>query len=226
MCDARDGRVVVLTLYETSAASELLPFFRRLGALLVLELDDNPALSGDVADLATATQLRFLDLSSCPLVRGEVQALATLRQLGRNFTRPGCPRSGCPRFGSMWLRGSGVRGSAAPLRALPELGHDWYGFESCSLLRNDSCLVTESTRRLCVGVAIFLLVLLALALRWPVSALLAKIRGAPGAAAETNEWGTLIKLSGNRQAAALVAARRGRAELNGRGVVDLRLSLS
>ena len=198
MCDARDGRVVVVTLYETAAAGELLPFFGRLGALLVLELDDNTGLSGDVADLATAAQLRFLDLSGCPLVRGEAQSLTSLAQLGENFTRPGCPRSGCPRSGGLWLRGSGVRGSAAPLRALPGLGPDWYGFESCSFLRSDSCLVTESTRSLRVGAAIFVLVLLALALRWPVSALLAKIRGAPGAA-ETDKRGTLSKLSGKQR---------------------------
>ena len=61
-CDARGGRVVYVDLYYTGVGGELLPFFGRLGALLYLNLQGNPALRGDVADLAGATELRYLRL--------------------------------------------------------------------------------------------------------------------------------------------------------------------
>ena len=59
-----------MALHSTGVGGELLPFFGRLGALLRLELVSNPALRGDVADLAGATELRSLSLYDCPLVMG------------------------------------------------------------------------------------------------------------------------------------------------------------
>ena len=73
-CDARGGRVVYVSLNGTGVGGELLPFFGRLGALLQLNLYTNPALRGDVADLAGATELRNLYLSHCPLVGGRLHA--------------------------------------------------------------------------------------------------------------------------------------------------------
>ena len=87
-CDARGGRVVRVYLGSTGVGGELLPFFGRLGALLYLNLHDNPALRGDVADLAGATELRDLDLRDCPLVVGEAAALAALVHLGEEYTEP------------------------------------------------------------------------------------------------------------------------------------------
>eukprot|EP01045_Picozoa_sp_COSAG04_P018751 COSAG04_NODE_1759_length_5667_cov_2.268139_6_plen_322_part_00 len=123
MCDARGGRVVRVYLWSTGVGGELLPFFGRLGALLSLRLADNPALHGDVADLAGATELRNLDLGGCPLVVGEAAALAALVHLGGEYTVPGCSSSGCT--GGLYLGGSGVHGPVAALRALPGLGADW-----------------------------------------------------------------------------------------------------
>eukprot|EP01045_Picozoa_sp_COSAG04_P026129 COSAG04_NODE_3565_length_2706_cov_4.255082_3_plen_192_part_01 len=81
-CDARGGRVASVNLVKTGVGGELLPFFGRLGALVRLRLSSNPALRGDVADLAGATELRALDLNGCPLVVGEAAALAALVHLG------------------------------------------------------------------------------------------------------------------------------------------------
>ena len=117
-CDARGGRVVVVSLAGTGVGGELLPFFGRLGALLVLlKLSFNPALRGDVADLAGATELRELWLLGCPLVVGEAAALAALVHLGEDC-------SVC-NGGVLYLAGSGVHGPVAALRALPGLGADW-----------------------------------------------------------------------------------------------------
>ena len=102
MCDARGGRVVTVNLDSTGVGGGLLPFFGRLGALLVLSLRDNPALRADVADLAGATELRFLGLTSCPLVVGEAAALAALVHLGEEYT------IGWTRTGGLHLGGSGV----------------------------------------------------------------------------------------------------------------------
>jgi len=101
---------------------ELLPFFGRLGAVLVLWLYGNPALRGDVADLAGAIELRWLTLSGCPLVIGEAAALASLVHLGEDCSLCGAYGSGP---GELWLAGSGVHGSVLALRALPYLGPDW-----------------------------------------------------------------------------------------------------
>ena len=68
VCNSRGGRVVWVRLISAGLGGELLPFFGRLGALLYLTLNNNPALRGDVADLAGATELRSLDLSGCSLV--------------------------------------------------------------------------------------------------------------------------------------------------------------
>ena len=68
VCDARGGRVMTMNLESTGVGGELLPFFGRLGALQFLSLELNPALRGDVADLAGATELRSLYLADCPLV--------------------------------------------------------------------------------------------------------------------------------------------------------------
>ncbi len=84
-CDARGGRVVAVDLHSTGVGGELLPFFGRLGALLALILHGNPALRGDVADLAGATELRYLFLGNCPLVVGEAAALAALVHLGEEY---------------------------------------------------------------------------------------------------------------------------------------------
>ena len=64
-----NGRVLYVNLRLTGVGGELLVFFGRLGALQVLILRHNPYMSGDVADLAGATELRYLDLQNCPLVR-------------------------------------------------------------------------------------------------------------------------------------------------------------
>ena len=148
-CDAIDGRVVSVELGETGVGGSLLPFFARLGALLIVHLNGNPALSGDVATLANATTLRRLDMRDCPLVRGEVGALATLVHLGEQFTMVDCPDlPGCPDdwehdcSGVLWLAGSGVHGPVEALRDLPGL-EDWgyqsgceahasYAFSSCA----------------------------------------------------------------------------------------------
>ncbi|MDP6288572.1 MAG: hypothetical protein QF548_12135, partial [Acidimicrobiales bacterium] len=94
MCDARGGRVVYVTLNNTGVGGELLPFFGRLGALLVLGLSYNPALRGDVADLAGATELRFLRLAGSG-VHGPVAALRALPGLGADWG----PESGEPSYG-------------------------------------------------------------------------------------------------------------------------------
>eukprot|EP01045_Picozoa_sp_COSAG04_P012206 COSAG04_NODE_814_length_10091_cov_7.591873_7_plen_241_part_00 len=130
MCDARGGRVVSVWLQETGVGGELLPFFGRLGALLVLFLYNNPALRGDVADLAGATELRGLWLQDCPLVVGEAAALAALVHLGERC-------SVCNGYGGLYLAGSGVHGPVAALRALPGLGDDWGYFTPCSAF--DGC---------------------------------------------------------------------------------------
>ena len=91
----------------------------------------NPALRGDVADLAGATELRFLDLNGCPLVVGEAAALAALVHLGEEYSTPGyCTEN--VGTGRLWLAGSGVHGPVAALRALPGLGADWSNFTPCS----------------------------------------------------------------------------------------------
>jgi hypothetical protein len=148
-CDARDGRVVGLGWWGVWSWSrgiglggELLPFFARLGALRSLELRGNPALRGDVAELAGATELRELDLRSCPMVQGEAEALAALPELGGEYTLPcnstlsgpggGCIDDQLTRTGSLWLDGSGVHGPVVALRALPGLGADWDRFSACS----------------------------------------------------------------------------------------------
>ena len=77
-----------VTLRSTGVGGELLPFFGRLGALQYLRSGANPALAGDVADLAGATELRKLDLYGCPLVVGEIAALAVLVHLGEPFAIP------------------------------------------------------------------------------------------------------------------------------------------
>ena len=83
----------------------------------------NPALRGDVADLAGATELRFLGLRDCPLVVGEAAALAALVHLGEECSV--CPFQGDGHRGPLSLVGSGVHGPVAALRALPGLGADW-----------------------------------------------------------------------------------------------------
>ena len=60
VCDASSERVVHVYLAGLLVAGELLPFFGRLGALLYLDLEYNPALRGDVADLAGATPVLTL----------------------------------------------------------------------------------------------------------------------------------------------------------------------
>ena len=127
VCNESGGRVVDLELWDTHIGGELLPFFGRLGALLVLYLSNNPALRGDVADLAGATELRYLDLQHCPLVVGEVAALAALVHLGEEYTD-----SVRTIPGTLSLAGSGVHGPVAALRALPSLAGDWEGFSKCS----------------------------------------------------------------------------------------------
>lgn len=122
VCDASGGRVAYVDLHWTGVGGELLPFFGRLGALLYLVLLDNPALRGDVAELAGATELRYLTLSGCPLVVGDAAALAALIHLGEEYTVPGYSTT---RTGALWLAGSGVHGPVAALRALPGLGADW-----------------------------------------------------------------------------------------------------
>ena len=119
-CDARGGRVVKVYLPSTGVGGELLPFFGRLGALLALNLR-SPALRGDVADLAGATELRYLRLENCPLVVGEAAALAALVHLGEQYTHPMFGAQ----TGRLYLAGSGVHGPVAALRALPGLGADW-----------------------------------------------------------------------------------------------------
>ena len=139
MCDAPGGRVVAVNLSHTGVGGELLPFFGRLGALLSLSLPNNPALRGDVADLAGAMELRYLRLYNCPLVVGEAAALAALVHLGEEYTWH-CPRTARGRcddgwatyYGFLWLDGSGVHGPVAALRALPGLGADWGIFSKCS----------------------------------------------------------------------------------------------
>ena len=122
MCNVYDGRVVSVTLYNTDLRGELLPFFGRLGALLSLALTNNRALSGNVADLAGATELRFLQMVDCHLVRGEVGSLASLKHLGGEFT---LPHDGGTSIGGLYLARTGVHGPVAGLRALPGLGADW-----------------------------------------------------------------------------------------------------
>ena len=115
-----------MDLAFSGVAGELLPLFARLGALVFLRLDDNPALRGDVADLAGATELRALRLSNCPLVVGEAAALAALVHLGEEYMGNACWRQGgqiCT--GGLRLAGSGVHGPVAALRALPGLGDPW-----------------------------------------------------------------------------------------------------
>eukprot|EP01045_Picozoa_sp_COSAG04_P014013 COSAG04_NODE_1027_length_8681_cov_106.498019_3_plen_580_part_00 len=124
MCDARGGlggRVVAVNFRNTGVGGELLPFFGRLGGLWDLALAGNPALRGDVADLAGATELRLLDLSHCLLVVGEVAALAALVHLGEEYPKG----SGIGGSGGLGLAGSGVHGPVAALRALPGLGAEW-----------------------------------------------------------------------------------------------------
>ena len=144
VCDARGGRVVYVDLGNSVdgnypdaelLAGELLPFFGQLGALLALNLSDNPALRGDLADLAGATELRVLRLDGCPLVVGEAAALAALVHLGEEYTMPvicpgGSTRSFCG--GGLYLAGSGMHGPVAALRALSGLGSRWGSFSKCS----------------------------------------------------------------------------------------------
>jgi len=118
-CDVRGGRAVLVLLTNTDIEGELLLFFGRLGALRALELPRNAALSGDLADLAGAIELRSLNLHDCPLVVGTVGALAVLVHLGEEYTL----RS--HRFGHLYMARSGVHGAVAALRALPGLGADW-----------------------------------------------------------------------------------------------------
>ena len=139
-CDASGGRVVGLWLHQTGVGGELLPFFGRLGALLFLNLMGNPALRGDVAALATLTELRHLSVEDCPLVRGDASALAALLHLGGVFTLPCTTERDCEegqheRTGSLVLSGSGVHGEMAALRELPELPSGWSDFTSCSGFR-------------------------------------------------------------------------------------------
>ena len=121
-CDELGGRVVQVALGNNGVGGELLPFFGRLGALLALRLQSNPALRGDVADLAGATELRDLSLQNCPLVVGEAAALAALVHLGEDCS---VCHFGDPGTGGLHLAGSGVHGPVAALRALPGLGADW-----------------------------------------------------------------------------------------------------
>eukprot|EP01045_Picozoa_sp_COSAG04_P030378 COSAG04_NODE_5261_length_1681_cov_4.668142_1_plen_205_part_10 len=108
VCDARGGRVVFVYLPRTGVGGELLPFFGRLGALLYLDLGNNPALRGDVADLAGATELRYLSVYNCPLVVGEAAVLAALVHLGEDCSV--CRWDGTPGTGGLRLAGSGVHG--------------------------------------------------------------------------------------------------------------------
>eukprot|EP01045_Picozoa_sp_COSAG04_P005591 COSAG04_NODE_262_length_18654_cov_17.483751_4_plen_456_part_00 len=140
LCDRRNGRVVYLTLdtpaEQINLKGELLPYFGRLGALQFLGASGNPGLSGDVADLAGATELRFLGLAACPLVRGNVAALAVLVHLGEEYTYP-CggdtvvvqpghwSMNGTVSFpGRVSLVQTAVRGPVAALRALPGIVDD------------------------------------------------------------------------------------------------------
>ena len=96
-----------------------------------LDLSYNIWLRGDVAVLASATQLRYLNLISCPQVTGEVEALATLIHLGepqQGFIQPPSGLS----IGSRGKARTGVHGPVAALRALPGLGADWEAFSKCS----------------------------------------------------------------------------------------------
>ena len=126
-----DGRLDIVAADSgfSGGGGELLPFFGRLGALLSLVLRDNPALRGDVADLAGATELRYLTLSDCPLVAGEAAALAALVHLGEEYTSPNPIYGTQP--GHLWLGGSGVAmGLVAANAALfPHVTVVFYGLE-------------------------------------------------------------------------------------------------
>jgi len=124
-CDGPDGRVVWVGLVGKHVGGNLLPFFGRLGALLVLQLASNPALSGKLTDLVGATELRYLDLHDCPLVVGDVAALAALVHLGEEYTLPDGYGGTSTSTGRLHLRSTGVHGPVAALRALPGLGSDW-----------------------------------------------------------------------------------------------------
>eukprot|EP01045_Picozoa_sp_COSAG04_P016021 COSAG04_NODE_1307_length_7295_cov_1.983185_6_plen_280_part_00 len=121
-CDELGGRVVQVALGDNGVGGELLPFFGRLGALLSLNLGGNAPLRGSVADLAGASELRYVNLEDCPLITGDTGALTALMHLGGDFTSP---YTGGVLTGSLRLRGSGVHGPAAALRAMPGLGADW-----------------------------------------------------------------------------------------------------
>ena len=121
-CDALGGRVVQVALGNNGVGGELLPFFGRLGALLSLNLGSNQELRGSVADLAGASELRYVNLEDCPLITVDIGALTALLHLGGEFTSP---YTGGVLTGSLRLRGSGVHGSAAALRAMPGLGAGW-----------------------------------------------------------------------------------------------------
>ena len=126
VCDGPGGRVVWVSLGGTGVAGELLPLLGRLSALVLLNLSNNPALRGDVADLAALAQLRYLGLIHSALVGGEVGALAALTLLGGEFTTTDtslCDSGQCT--GGLGLAGSGVHGPVAALRALPGLPADW-----------------------------------------------------------------------------------------------------
>jgi hypothetical protein len=126
VCDGPGGRVVWVSLGGTGVAGELLPLLGRLGALVLLNLSNNPALRGDVADFAALAQLRYLGLINSALGVGAAAALAALTLLGGEFTTTDtslCDSGQCT--GGLGLAGSGVHGPVAALRALPGLPADW-----------------------------------------------------------------------------------------------------
>lgn len=120
---------------ETSLGGELFPYFGRLGALEILYVPDNWALIGNVADLTGLTELRYLHLSGCPWVVGDIATLAALTNLG------GAEGHGNYNDNGLYLTGTAVHGSVAPLRALPGLGPDWgnfwVDFQPCSSFGSD-----------------------------------------------------------------------------------------
>ena len=126
---------------QTSVGGELFPYFGRLGALEFLVLPDNWSLSGNVADLTGLTELRYLHLSGCPWVVGDIATLAALTNLGGVEGHGHTTSERDYNDNGLYLTGTAVHGSVAPLRALPGLGPEWgnfwVDFQPCSSFGSD-----------------------------------------------------------------------------------------
>ena len=131
MCGSagHSGRVVWLSVTQRGLRGDIASF-APLGMLQHLGVAcEEDAIHGDVASLATLTELRSLVLRNCANVHGSARSLRYLTNLGGRYTNvPGNDPWGNPntgQSGNLFLAGTAVYGSVTEIRAIPGLGSRW-----------------------------------------------------------------------------------------------------